>query len=213
MSRKIIHGDDNFGYAMIKKSEEGTYSFDTPEMLPGMKSSKIEVEESSTKVHADNIVFGIITGQKVRTAEATVLYIPEKYYTDCLGYKANKNGTVTDTGTKKAHCFFFTSNETDLETGEKTKSLHYIYDATATEPSLETNTDEDEIEPAELTISYESKTSDFVVDDDNKKVGYARITRTEENKTWFDTFTTKVLLPTDVVQQTDSVEQSVQEGS
>ena len=87
----------------------------------------------------------------------------------------------------------------DAVTGEETQTLHYIYDVTASEPALETSTVEDEVEAAELTITYESKKSDFVKDDEGKLVGYGRITRTEQNKTWFDTFKTKVLLPTDKV--------------
>lgn len=198
MEKKIIYGNDNFGYALIDSSEE-TLKFSAPVLMPGMKSSTIEVEENSTKIHADNTTFAIITGEKVRTCEATVTYIPESYYTNCLGYKANTNGMLTDTGTKKPHCFFFTTNELNAVTGEETQTLHYVYDVTAKEPNLETSTVEDEIEAADLVISYESKRSDFVKDTDGKLVGYARITRTEENKAWFDTFKTKVLLPTDVV--------------
>lgn len=198
MEKKIIYGNDNFGYALIDSSEE-TLKFSAPVLMPGMKSSTIEVEENSTKIHADNTTFAIVTGEKVRTCEATVTYIPESYYTNCLGYKANTNGMLTDTGTKKPHCFFFTTNELDVVTGEETQTLHYVYDVTAKEPKLETATVEDEVEAADLVISYESKRSDFVKDTDGKLVGYARITRTEENKTWFDTFKTKVLLPTDAV--------------
>ena len=198
MEKKIIYGNDNFGYALIDTSE-GTPKFSAPVMLPGMISSKIEVEESSTKIAADNTTFAIIAGAKVRSAEAAVTYIPVQYYTECLGYIENASGMITDTGKKKAHCFFFTSTEMDAVTGEETQTLHYIYDVTASEPALETSTVEDEVEAAELTITYESKKSDFVKDDEGKLVGYGRITRTEQNKTWFDTFKTKVLLPTDKV--------------
>lgn len=198
MEKKIIYGNDNFGYALIDTSEE-TPKFSAPVLMPGMKSSTIEVEEGSTKIYADNTTFAIITGEKVRTCEATITYIPESYFINCLGYKANTNGMLTDTGTKKPHCFFFTTKELDAVTGEETQTLHYVYDVTAKEPNLETSTAEEEIEAADLVISYESKRSDFVKDDDGNLVGYARITRTEENKTWFDTFKTKVLLPTDEV--------------
>ena len=198
MEKKIIYGNDNFGYALINTSEE-TPKFSAPVLMPGMKSSTIEVEEGSTKIYADNTTFAIITGEKVRTCEATITYIPESYFINCLGYKANTNGMLTDTGTKKPHCFFFTTKELDAVTGEETQTLHYVYDVTAKEPNLETSTAEEEIEAADLVISYESKRSDFVIDTDGKLVGYARITRTEENKAWFDTFKTKVLLPTDVV--------------
>lgn len=200
MEKKIIYGNDNFGYALIDTSEE-TPKFSAPVMLPGMISSKIEVEESSTKIAADNTTFAIIAGAKVRSAEAAVTYIPVQYYTECLGYIENASGMITDTGKKKAHCFFFTSTEMDAVTGEETQTLHYIYDVTASEPALETSTVEDEVEAAELTITYESKKSDFVKDDEDKLVGYGRLTRTEQNKTWFDTFKTKVLLPTDKVSE------------
>lgn len=198
MDKKIIYGNDNFGYALIDLSGD-VPRFGAPHMLLGMKSSKIEVEESSIKVTADNTTFAVLSGAKVRTAEATLVYLPEQYYIDCLGYKTNKNGMVTDTGKKKSHCFFFTSTEYDVSTDEETQTLHYIYDVTASEPALETATVEDEPEAVELTISYESKKSDFVKDDDGKLVGYSRITRTESNKALFDTFKTKVLLPTDVL--------------
>lgn len=204
MEKKIIYGNDNFGYALMDLSGANP-TFEKPEMLPGIKSAKIEVEESSTNVTADNTIFAVLTGAKVRTAEATVLYIPEKYFIDCLGYKTNKNGMVTDTGKKKNHCFFFTSTEYDAASDEETQTLHYIYDVTALEPALETSTVEDEPEASELTISYKSRKSDFVKDDDGKLVGYGRITRTESNKTLFDTFKEKVLLPTDTLTKSAGV--------
>ncbi len=195
--RKVIYGTDNFGYAMINTA--GEPQFDAPVMLPGMTKVKVEITSNAIKVKADNKTFATLPGIKVRDAEATVLYIPYEYYTDCLGYIENKNKMVTDTGIKKNHCIFFTSNEFDDVTKEETLVLHYLYNVSANEPSFESETVGDEITPTELNINYSADESTFVKDDKGNEVGYGWIARTKENAAWFDTFKTKVLLPTEEV--------------
>lgn len=191
---KIVHGNKNFGYAPINLVGT-TYSFGTPVMLPGMVSSSMEVEQSNTSIYADDKTYCNVKGAKARTIEAVFRYIPSTY-AEYLGFHVNANGMVTDTGAFPNHCIFFESEEEDCDTGESTTTLWYIYNVVGSEPSRETNTDEEEVTPQDITVNYTASDSQFVKDDANAycQVGY--ITRTNANKNVYDTFTTTVLLPT-----------------
>lgn len=191
---KIVHGNKNFGYAPINLVGT-TYSFGTPVMLPGMVSSSMEVEQSNTSIYADDKTYCNVKGAKARSIEAVFRYIPSAY-AEYLGFHVNANGMVTDTGAFPNHCIFFESEEEDCDTGESTTTLWYIYNVVGSEPSRETNTDEEEVTPQDITVNYTASDSQFVKDDANAycQVGY--ITRTNANKNVYDTFTTTVLLPT-----------------
>lgn len=190
----IVHGNKNFGYAPINVSGS-TYSFGSPVMLPGMVSSTMEVEQSDTNIYADDRTFCVVKGAKARTLEIALRYVP-KEYAELLGYHINANGMVTDTGAFANHCIFFESEEEDCDTGVATTTLWYIYNVTGSEPSRETATDEEEVQPQEISISYSATDSQFVVDDNNVAVQVGYITRNEQNKAVYDTFKTTVLLPT-----------------
>lgn len=192
---KIVHGNKNFGYAPISVSG-GTASFGTPVMIQGLIDASIEVEQEDTSIFADNKVFCRVKGAKVRTATVNFRNIPASY-AEYLGFVANDNGVYTDTGSFPAHCIFFETEEEDCETGLATTTLHYLYNVTASEPTWESTTDEDEVEAAEIEVEYSATDSSFVVDDAGKAVQYGFITRDETNKTLYDAFKTKVILPTD----------------
>lgn len=194
---KIVHGNKNFGYAPINLVGT-TYSFGTPVMLPGMVSSSMEVEQSNTSIYADDKTYCNVKGAKARNIEAVFRYITSAY-AEYLGFHINANGMVTDTGSFPNHCIFFESEEEDCDTGEHTTTLWYIYNVVGSEPSRETNTDEEEVTPQDITVNYSASDSQFVKDDQNEycQVGY--ITRTDVNKNVYDTFTTTVLLPTTLI--------------
>lgn len=199
---RIIHGNKNFGYAPINVSGEGSYSFGTPVMLPGFVSSSMEVEQSDTSIYADDKTYCVVKGAKARTIEAVLRYIPSAY-AQYLGFKLNENGMLTDTGNFPNHCFFFETEEEDCDTGEVTTTLHYLYNVSASEPSKETNTDEEEITAQEITINYTALDSQFVVDDNGNPVQYGYLTRTDDNATTYDTFKQAVLLPTTAISNGD----------
>lgn len=194
---KIVHGNKNFGYAPINVVGS-TYSFGSPVMLPGMVSSSMEVEQSNTSIYADDKTYCNVKGAKARSIEAVFRYITSAY-AEYLGFHVNANGMVTDTGSFPNHCIFFESEEEDCDTGEHTTTLWYIYNVVGSEPSRETNTDEEEVTPQDITVNFSASDSQFVKDDQNEycQVGY--ITRTEANKNVYDTFTTTVLLPTTLI--------------
>lgn len=199
---KIIHGNENFGYAPIVVSDNNV-SFGTPVMLPGMVSSTIEVEQDTNNIYADDTTYCKVKGAKVRTAEIGLRYI-DKEYAQYLGYKLNNNGMLTDTGSFPNHCVFFETIEEDCESGISTRTLHYLYNVMASTPSVETSTDEEEVDAVELTVSYSASESSFVVDDSNNYVQYGYITRTDDNATTYDTFKQAVLLPTTAINSSSS---------
>ena len=191
---QIVHGNKNFGYAPIINND-GVLSFGTPVLIPGMVSSTLEVEQDETKIFADDKTFCKVKGAKARTLEVVLRNIPDTY-AEYLGFKINDNGMLTDTGSYPAHCVFFESEDYNCDTGVATTTLHYLYNVIASEPSRETNTDEEEVQAAEFSVSYTASDSTFVVDDDNKYAQYGYITRTDANAAVYDTFKTTVLLPT-----------------
>lgn len=191
---KIIHGNKNFGYAPITTSGTTT-TFGTPVMLSGMVSATIEVSQEDTKVYADDSVYCILKGAKVRTAEVALRYISEAY-AQFLGYAQNDNGMLTDTGEFPNHCIFFETEEENVENGTTTRTLHYVYNVKASTPTIESKTDEEQVEASEISVSYSASDSSFVVDDDGNAVQYGYITRTAQNASVYDTFTTSVILPT-----------------
>ena len=194
---KIVHGNKNFGYAPITINGN-TYSFGTPVMLEGLVGATIEVEQEDTNVYADDVKYCIIKGNKVRTANVQLRYIPSSY-AQFMGYKLNANGSLTDTGAYPNHCIFFETEEEDCETGTNTRTLHYLYNVKASTPTIETATDEDTIEASTIEVAYGVNDSQFVVDDDGTLVQYCEITRTSANANVYDTFTSAVLLPTSVL--------------
>lgn len=191
---RIIHGNEGFGYAPIITTGN-TPSFGTPVMMEGMVSCEAEVEQETTTIYADNKAYCKVKGAKVRTATVNFRYIPATYLT-FLGFKLAGNGGVSDTGSFPNHCIFFETVEEDCETGEETKTLHYFYNVTGSEPSLSTTTDEDEVEALELEVEYSANDSSIALDADGAQAQYFSITRTTENATLYDSFTTRVLLPT-----------------
>ena len=194
---KIVHGNKNFGYAPINVSDN-TYSFGNVTMLPGMVSSSMEVEQTNTTIYADDKSYCTVKGAKARSLEAVFRYVTSAY-AEYLGFHVNANGMVTDTGSFPNHCIFFETEEEDCETGESTQTLWYIYNVTGSEPSRPTQTDEAEVTPQDITVTYSANDSQFVVDDAGNycQVGY--ITRTDANSAVYDTFKTTVLLPTSII--------------
>lgn len=194
---RIIHGNKNFGYAEIDATQTPPV-FKTPVMLPGLVSASIEVEQDTTDIYADDDVYCRVKGAKVRTATVNFRYITSAY-AEMLGFNQEANGMLVDTGYFPNHCIFFETEEENCDTGERTTTLHYLYNVQGSEPVYESSTDEDEVEAAEIEVEYDASTSTFVADSNGDYVQYGYITKTTANEALYDTFKTKVLLPTDAV--------------
>jgi len=191
---QIIHGNKNFGFAPITTTGD-TPSFGTPVMIPGLVSAEIEVDQEDTNIYADDVTFCVAKGAKVRTATVTLRNIPAAYV-PLLGFVAQANGGFADTGTFANHCIFFETGGENCEDGTTSRRLHFLYSVKASEPTMESSTDEEEVEAAEIEIEYTATESSIAKDANGNAVQYFYIDRTEENARLFDSFTTAVILPT-----------------
>lgn len=194
---RIIHGNKNFGYAPIDSSGV-TPVFGDPVLLPGLVSATVEVEQDTSSIYADDDVYCSVKGAKVRTATVNLRHIPSSY-AEYLGFIQEANGMLVDTGKFPNHAIFFETEEEDCDTGEKTTTLHYLYNVQGSEPTMESSTDEDEVEAAEIEVEYNAMTSSFVTDSNGDYLQYGYITKTTENEALYEQFKEKVILPTDEV--------------
>ena len=201
MAKYVVHGNKGLGFAPITNSGGSGAAFGSVTMLPGLVSTESEVEQEDSTIYADDEAYLVSKGARVRNLTVVVRALLEEY-AEMLGYVINENGMWTDTGKFPPHCLFFLTTSVDGETGEETQVLHYFYSVVASTPNEESETDEEEITAQEIEIAYTASTSTIAKDEDGNFCQYARITRTAENATWFDTYKTKVLLPTDEVTPT-----------
>ena len=74
-----------------------------------------------------------------------------------------------------------------------------MYNVKASEPNVESQTDEEDVEAQELEVSYNAQTSDFVRDIDGEGVQYFFIERTDENASLYDSFVNAIIMPTSEV--------------
>lgn len=194
---QIIHGNKNFGFVPINTTGN-TPSFGTPTLVPGLVSATIEVEQEDGKVYADDAIFCVAKGAKVRSANVHLRNIPAAYL-PYLGYLAQANGGYADTGTYPVHAIFFETGGENCEDGTTTRRLHFLYAVKASMPTVESTTDEDQIEAADIEVAYTCQDSDIAVDGSGNKVQYFFIDRTDTNAELFDAFTTAIILPTSAV--------------
>ena len=194
---KIIHGNKNFGFAPIVDNE-GVKSFGVPQLIPGLVSATVEVDQENTNIYADDDVYCVTKGAKIRTATASFRYIPAAYL-PYLGFKQADNGGFSDTGLFANHAIFFETGGEDCDTGVTAKKLHFLYNVKASEPNVESQTDEEDVEAQELEVSYNAQTSDFVRDIDGEGVQYFFIERTDENASLYDSFVNAIIMPTSEV--------------
>lgn len=164
-TNKAFHGNKLLYFYPISGGE-----FETPIQNRGMRAFSKEIEQAITKFFADNDVWLSIAGTKTISGEVTAYYLEKDVYTELLGYIEQSNGGFADTGTNKPFGLAYAAEMIDNE-GNTGFKVFCMYNATATEPSEETTTDEDEVELTELVFAFEGSRSTFVVDDLGNKVG------------------------------------------
>lgn len=178
---KVKFGLSNVHVAKITETD-GEISYGTPFKIPGAVSLTADPEGETTKFYADNIVYYISTTNQGYSGDLEVAMLVKEFFKQILGQQEDSNGALFENA-DDVNARFALMGEIE---GDVKKRRFCYFDCTATRPSAEMNTKEENTDPKtdKISITMAPRSSDRAV----KVV----IEPTEENKAVYETFYTKV---------------------
>lgn len=164
----------------------------------GLRGVNIEETQDPNVFYADDQQHLVINGAKQRSGDMKAYQISNEYALLALGKKVMPNGGLVDTGVQKNFAFWYIRKVAN-ETGVEVPELVIYYNLKAGMATGEDVTSEEGIDLKELTIPLTAIPNSKVLDEAGNPVASMVLRRTDENAALFDTFKTKVLLPTDPI--------------
>ena len=149
---KITYGLSNLYYAKATVTENNgvyTVSYATPVAIPGARELTLDVSGEPTVIWADNIQYVTIGANAGYEGTATVLTVPESFYTDILGMTVDENGLLCETESDTLSQFALLG---EFDTEDTERKRFALYNCTASKPSFGGSTKEEEVEAYEFEI-------------------------------------------------------------
>lgn len=147
---KVKYNIKNAHYAVQKEDEEGTISFETPVPIKGAVSVSFDANGDITPFYADGIQYYVSAANNGYEGDAEFALIPDQFREDILKEQRDEKSVlheVSDSGDTQKFAFLF---EFD---GDQKAIRRVLYNCTATRPSIESETKEENVEPGTETIT------------------------------------------------------------
>lgn len=147
---KVKYNLKNVHVAKLTKNGDGTFSYATPQAIPGAVSLSLDAEGESSPFYADGIVYFRTTSNNGYSGDLEIALIPEWFRTEILKEVKDSKGVLVETNTNTESVYFALLFEFD---GDAHAIRHVMYNCTASRPSIESETKEENIEPVTETLS------------------------------------------------------------
>ena len=147
---KVKYNLKNVQAAKLTKNGDGTFSYATPQAIPGAVSLSLDAEGESSPFYADGIVYFRTTSNNGYSGDLEIALIPEWFRTEILKEVKDSKGVLVETNTNTESVYFALLFEFD---GDAHAIRHVMYNCTASRPSIESETKEENIEPVTETLS------------------------------------------------------------
>ena len=150
MGNKVKYNLKNVHAAKLTKGDDGNFTYDTPQAIPGAVSISLEAEGDSSPFYADGIVYFRSTANNGYSGDLEIALIPEWFRTEILQEVKDNNGVLVEHSDVTESVYFALLFEFD---GDIKAIRHVLYNCTASRPSIESETKEETIESGTETLS------------------------------------------------------------
>lgn len=176
----------NVHYALLTISDEGEVSFGKPVAMPGAVSLSLDPNGEPSKFYADGYAYYTISNNMGYEGDLELAMVPEDFRTAVLKEAMDENKVLLEDA-KAEGAPFALLFEFD---GDVKKIRHVLYNCTAARPSIESATNEDEIEvqTEKLSLTASPLQGGYV------KARTSDTTTEDAYNGWYD----QVYLPTDL---------------
>lgn len=164
MANKVKYGLKNVHAAILTESVvDGvtTFSYGTPKPIPGAVSISLEAQGETSPFYADDIVYFRTNANNGYSGDLEIALIPDWFREDILKETEDENGVLveqSDLGESVKFALLFEF------TGDAKGIRHALYNCSASRPSLESQTKQENIEPGteKLTITADPRSDGLV---------------------------------------------------
>ena len=150
----------NVHYAPITKAEDGSVTFETPVAMPGAVSISLDPTGEPESFYADGVEYYVINNNQGYDGDLELAMIPESLRTDIFKEEQDANKVLVENSNSETGSFALLF-EFD---GDVRKIRHVLYNCSASRPSIEskTNEDEKEVQTETLTVKARPLASGYV---------------------------------------------------